>query len=94
MSNLFEIVVTRPGLRMKSIVSKTVTANDLPKTNFLAHVVIGIRTAVRLVNTLFPPTCPHDVKIAITEISTDLHLLPLWDLLTVLTMLAHGTPII
>lgn len=45
---------------MKSMVSKTVT--DSPKANFVACVVIGVRIPMKLVNTLFLPSCPHDVK--------------------------------
>jgi len=78
MSNHFEIVVTRPSLKTKFMVSKTVTAHDSPKANFLARVIIDVRIAMRLVSTLFPPTCPDDVKTVITEISTDLLSLPLW----------------
>lgn len=42
------------------MVSKT--AHDSPKTHFVACVVIRVRIPMKLVNTLFLPTCPHDVK--------------------------------
>lgn len=52
---------------MKSMVSKTVTAHDSPKTNFIACVVIGVRKPMKLVNTLFLPSCPYDVKTAMSQ---------------------------